>query len=924
MKVLNGHYSQASAYIQSDYPYGRTLRCKRRIWVEKADKGSQVGKWRVCTQTSNPKVKGEKWNTPNKGVYGDGFPILMLNEETGHVTHTRVRVDKVSAFQEQWEDYYHLLDEVGQKEMHEIGMALCAEYVLSEETPQSAPVPKEEEEEDPCEGLDPWGVINEFLIEGRHPVSPWEKPSRRAEFLSALAKSLRTFDNRLNSEQSAELAGWMINQILDGLVVKKGSLLFDDSMEWKHFIDLTLAEKPLYPAHHLFTGIHPDPEAVGWEEVRIWLQAVFDFDSDALLVASSYLKVRCPRLEWYDIDEFVEDLRRPYDPSEDEEIQPQVLGSHVYWNTLDAHRLFGHHAKEVMDLLEVGGTLANASRPLPGDLEFEGEFLRGIFYAVSIDPSDHKAWSDLGAYEAIKIKNRQVVRILQADDHIKRMIDRLEEKYPSLEDGTKHERLRKAFIEKAHNDRLPFRDRQPPPPLVLIDAVQSGITGVDELTEMFFGKDPYDYTEYATPAREVVEKAIAEVSHYIPKEEEVKPLATILQNVVPDALIDEEDDLELEEVEDGSPESVPTLDPALSQQWEQDEPEEEEEEEEGYNIDADYEALVLSRAADTSALTEEDAIALIEVAEASDMAGFRLWLLDQPLDSGVAALLRDWNKPKEPTPTPAPPPPEVIQDVLLEDLIAKVIALVYVPAAQRAITAATFTRFVAEALKVHNFGAKSARTAIAQSVIDAVVALETADQNALREAIASALAAATKEPEPEPQFWYLKKAIAQEDADLILDILLDLGEEELVNRCFEPKTAKGRKPATPKLPKSSGARKRASDPAAQIEVNKAKYEENKKLYGLIVEIVGHSADGNPKERGCTAVAQMLRAQGRQIGPTSLQQNVKKAWEYLHASKQLQEWFWAGLITWTDLTSGRGYTSEVESQVREKLQSRGLI
>jgi hypothetical protein len=77
-KVLKGHVSEDTAYVVDDYPYGFRLRCKIRYWVETTKHGS-----RFCSQTTNPKVAGEKWNKPKKNTYSD-LCALFINEE-GHV-----------------------------------------------------------------------------------------------------------------------------------------------------------------------------------------------------------------------------------------------------------------------------------------------------------------------------------------------------------------------------------------------------------------------------------------------------------------------------------------------------------------------------------------------------------------------------------------------------------------------------------------------------------------------------------------------------------------------------------------------------------------------------------------------------------------------------------------------------------------------
>lgn len=74
--VLHGHTSQDTAYVQEDYPYGRELRCQRRVWLETNKRGT-----RFVTQTSNPQ-HGQDWrNKPKASVYS---PWAVLVIEAGH------------------------------------------------------------------------------------------------------------------------------------------------------------------------------------------------------------------------------------------------------------------------------------------------------------------------------------------------------------------------------------------------------------------------------------------------------------------------------------------------------------------------------------------------------------------------------------------------------------------------------------------------------------------------------------------------------------------------------------------------------------------------------------------------------------------------------------------------------------------------
>jgi hypothetical protein len=69
LRVLHGHTSPETAYVVPDYPYGFTLRCKIRYWIETATKGAGRGKQRFVSQTTNPKRYGEVWNKPKASTY---------------------------------------------------------------------------------------------------------------------------------------------------------------------------------------------------------------------------------------------------------------------------------------------------------------------------------------------------------------------------------------------------------------------------------------------------------------------------------------------------------------------------------------------------------------------------------------------------------------------------------------------------------------------------------------------------------------------------------------------------------------------------------------------------------------------------------------------------------------------------------------
>jgi len=83
MEILKGHTSPETAYLVRDYPYGYTLRCQIRYWLEhKPGKGV-----RFVSQTTNPKRPGIVWNKPKASTYARFGGCMYLNEK-GHCTWT--------------------------------------------------------------------------------------------------------------------------------------------------------------------------------------------------------------------------------------------------------------------------------------------------------------------------------------------------------------------------------------------------------------------------------------------------------------------------------------------------------------------------------------------------------------------------------------------------------------------------------------------------------------------------------------------------------------------------------------------------------------------------------------------------------------------------------------------------------------------
>ena len=76
--VLNGHDREQDAYLIADYPYGRQLRCQKKIWREQAGKGQYKGQWRSVYRTTDPRAATERWNQPKASTYS-AMVILYLD-----------------------------------------------------------------------------------------------------------------------------------------------------------------------------------------------------------------------------------------------------------------------------------------------------------------------------------------------------------------------------------------------------------------------------------------------------------------------------------------------------------------------------------------------------------------------------------------------------------------------------------------------------------------------------------------------------------------------------------------------------------------------------------------------------------------------------------------------------------------------------
>jgi hypothetical protein len=74
------HTTFETAFEIESYPYSHRLRCKRRVWVEHTKYGQ-----RFVHRTTNPKKRGEVWNTPHKETCGLAVVLYRDLDDEGHI-----------------------------------------------------------------------------------------------------------------------------------------------------------------------------------------------------------------------------------------------------------------------------------------------------------------------------------------------------------------------------------------------------------------------------------------------------------------------------------------------------------------------------------------------------------------------------------------------------------------------------------------------------------------------------------------------------------------------------------------------------------------------------------------------------------------------------------------------------------------------
>lgn len=101
MQLLHNHTSPDTAYVVADYPYGYTLRCQIRYWLDCHPKRGV----RLMSQTSNPKRPGLVWNKPKASTYCR-FGGAMYLDDNGHVKWSGLTEYSNGAEASAWRDQF--------------------------------------------------------------------------------------------------------------------------------------------------------------------------------------------------------------------------------------------------------------------------------------------------------------------------------------------------------------------------------------------------------------------------------------------------------------------------------------------------------------------------------------------------------------------------------------------------------------------------------------------------------------------------------------------------------------------------------------------------------------------------------------------------------------------------------------------------
>lgn len=85
LRCIHGHTSPETAFVFNDWPFGFSLRCRRRVWLEFKPKHG----FRFVSQTTNPK-RGDAWNKPHYSTYSEAAVLVWVKSDespTGESLH---------------------------------------------------------------------------------------------------------------------------------------------------------------------------------------------------------------------------------------------------------------------------------------------------------------------------------------------------------------------------------------------------------------------------------------------------------------------------------------------------------------------------------------------------------------------------------------------------------------------------------------------------------------------------------------------------------------------------------------------------------------------------------------------------------------------------------------------------------------------
>ena len=119
MKMLKEQPTEENPHIVNDYPYGYSLRCIMRYWIETTKRGQ-----RSCRQSQNPKTG--KWNKPKKSTYSN---IMLAGlDEKGHykvISNSMYSLKESKEFSKKYSEYFsdwqkkEMLNIIGMEEVYD-------------------------------------------------------------------------------------------------------------------------------------------------------------------------------------------------------------------------------------------------------------------------------------------------------------------------------------------------------------------------------------------------------------------------------------------------------------------------------------------------------------------------------------------------------------------------------------------------------------------------------------------------------------------------------------------------------------------------------------------------------------------------------------------------------------------------------------